>query len=250
MNILLIADIHSNLPALESVFNFIQMKNIKPDKIFILGDIVGYGPFPNECLEWIKKLKTDFIVAGNHEWAVLNKLDINKFNFNAREAILFTRKVLTKENHEFISQLGESISYKLENVDYLAVHGSPRDQIMEYILNGIIAKVNIDYSRGNVTFFAHTHVPFIYYKEEKKVYEIMITGQMSVKIDLNFKYLINPGSIGQPRDHNPMASFCILDTVNQEYNFYRVPYNIEHMMKYMDKFDLPVFLSKRLLYGI
>lgn len=249
MNLLILADIHSNLPALESVFNFINHENIKIDQIFILGDIIGYGPFPNECLEYIQKLPNTKIIAGNHEWAVLNKVDVNLFNPMAKAAVLFTRAKLTKKNLEFINQFEATIKLKIDNLQYLLVHGSPRDNMYEYVLNNYIARKSFEFTDENIILFGHTHICVCYKEKNNEIETEFIKNNKKIKLLPDYRYLINPGSVGQPRDKNPLSAFGIINTVENEFSFYKIEYDIQEVIKFINKFKLPESLGLRLIYG-
>lgn len=249
MNLLILADIHANLPALESVFNFIHNENIKIDQIFILGDMVGYGPFPNECIEFVQKLPNTKIIAGNHEWAVLNKVDINLFNPMAKAAVLFTRAKLTKENLEFINQLEVTIKLKINKFQYLLVHGSPQNSIYEYIFNNYIARQSFESTDENIILFGHTHICVCYKERNNKIETEFINNNKKIELLPDYRYLINPGSVGQPRDKNPLSAFGIINTVENVFSFYKIEYDIREFIKFIKKFKLPESLGLRLLYG-
>lgn len=250
MNILAVADIHSNLPALEAVFRFIRSRKLRADAVLVLGDIIGYGPFPNQCVEYIRALGTELMIAGNHEWALLDKARLGDFNPHAREAILFTRKVLSGPNLRFLAGLKESRTYVRDGFSCLMVHGSPRDAVMEYIQDPVSARINLDHMAERICFFAHTHIPVIFTRTGKEAEMLAVSGSMSVRVKPDKKCLVNPGSVGQPRDRDPRASFCIIDTEENEYFFYRVPYSVHAVRDGIFKFELPPFLGERLLYGI
>lgn len=223
--IVLISDIHSNLEAFEAVLEEIKKSKVK--KIFCLGDIVGYGASPNECINLIRKNRIKSII-GNHDYEAIKLQSIEWFNPIAKEAILWTHKQLTEENKKFLKNLPTYLEF--ENM-YL-VHGSPRNHIYEYIFpdtDEYDLKEFFIIVKKPVIALGHTHIQFI-----KK---------------LNKKIIINPGSVGQPRDLNPKAAFCLFNTKNLKVDLERVKYDIDKAANKILKAGLPKFLSDRLYLG-
>jgi predicted phosphodiesterase len=238
----IISDIHSNLEALNAALSFLQKK---VDKIISLGDIIGYGPNPNECCETIKRLDISSI-AGNHEYAVLDKTDINWFNKNARDAILWTKKELKQENIHFLSQLAEILNFD----DFTIAHGSLRDPINEYIDSLRVAIGTFERMKNRICLVGHTHVPVIIGIREDGNYD----GRLIKDNDVIYlgdykKVIVNVGSVGQPRDGNPKAACGILDTEKQEISIFRLEYDIEAVQKKMEECNLPRPLIDRLSHG-
>ena len=221
-----ISDIHSNLEALERV-----LEKIDSERILCCGDIVGYYTKPDECIEKINQLKT-ISVTGNHDLACVTG-NANGFNPYAKEAIYWTRKVIKDRNVEFLRNLKHKIRLKIDNVNIMIVHGSPRDPINEYIfpyipdstLKSFLESENVD-----ILIMGHTHVPFA-----KKFGD---------------KLVFNPGSVGQPRDGNNKASFAFLDVPNKEVEIHRVEYNIDEVVTSLGDEKLSSFLGKRLYKGL
>lgn len=227
MKIAIISDIHSNLEALDSVLKDIKRKKIK--KIFCAGDIVGYASSQNECIELIKENNIPSVM-GNHDLCSVNFANIDWFNNIAQKAIRWTNKELTRKNKKFLLSLPKVI----EEDNFYIVHGSPRDELYEYIFpntNELFFKnffklLNSKNSKGlensknfqndnkkiKILIIGHTHIPFI-----KKFYK-------NKKIS---KLTINPGSVGQPRDGNNKASYCILDINNLNAKIIRINYKIK-----------------------
>ncbi|MGB9978424.1 metallophosphoesterase family protein [Methanobacterium sp.] len=221
-----ISDIHSNLDALEKV-----VEKIDYGRILCCGDIVGYYTQPNECIEIIRKLKT-ISVTGNHDLACVTG-DTSGFNPYAEQAMDWTRKFINHRNIEFLRNLKRKVMLKIDDVNIMVVHGSPRDPISEYIfpstpdstLKSFLESENVD-----ILIMGHTHVPFIKKYGDKLVF--------------------NPGSVGQPRDGNNRASFAFLDVSNMEVVIHRVKYNVDKVVTSLEDEKLPSFLGERLYKGI
>ncbi len=243
MRCLLLSDIHSNLEAFEAV-----LADAGPvDETWCLGDVVGYGPDPNACVEKLRSLP-HLCIAGNHDWATLGKLDLREFNLDAREANLWNRKQLTPDNLAYLEALPEV----LVREPFTLVHGSPRRPIWEYIVYTATAQANFYYFDTPFCLVGHTHTPVIFRLTDKKGREGCDTLPLPVNGPLSLgpeRLIINPGSVGQPRDGNPQASYAILDTETLVLEFRRVPYPVEKTQAKMIEYDLPLRLAVRLGYG-
>ena len=243
MRILLISDIHANLVALQAV-----LKEAAPiERIWCLGDVVGYGPSPNECIETLRQFDL-LCLAGNHDWAVLDKLDLEEFNPDARRAAEWTRAQLTEPNREWLLGLPERVPTQAEK--FTLVHGSPRYPIWEYVLTAAIARINFDFFDTHTCLVGHTHVPVIYRYDLANYSasaETLPEGEpMSLVAD---RLMINPGSVGQPRDGDPRSAYAILNLDAQTVTHHRVEYDIRATQARMEKYDLPLRLISRLSYG-
>lgn len=247
MRYLIISDIHSNLPAFEAVLADAGSF----DKVWCLGDVVGYGPDPNECVERLRDLP-HVCVVGNHDWAVLGNMDTEDFNPYAKRACLWTREQLSPSNLEYL----ETLPRGLVEEGFTLVHGSPRHPIWEYILYSFTAKANFGYFDTRFCLVGHTHVPIIYRHRPENRYQACDTLTPSLDDPLVLgedRLIINPGSVGQPRDGDPRASYAILDSdrkrsdLSLEYR--RIPYSIEITQARMVERGLPVRLIIRLGYG-
>lgn len=245
----IISDIHGNLEALKVVLE--ELKEV--DKIICLGDIVGYGPLPNECIDEIRKLSGANIVVGNHDLASIGWKDISWFNEYAQRAIIWTMDVLTDENKKYLASLPEIIEEK----DFVMVHGSLNDYTDEYITGVKKAGKNFKLLKErNLLLVGHTHSPRLFLKKEHQpIYSIRLMDKDIIKISNEAKFIVNVGAVGQPRDKDPRASFGIYDTggihdtVAQEIKICRVPYDIKKIQGLMRKEDLPKLLIERLVYG-
>ncbi|HAW50573.1 TPA: metallophosphoesterase [bacterium] len=234
----IISDIHGNLEALISVLPFIS----KVDKIVVLGDIVGYGPCPNECCDEVKKLNA-IVIAGNHDLASIGAKDISWFNPYAKEAIEWTANTLTAKNKEYLANIPKVV--QINNL--LFAHGSLRDYTDEYIFNEITASLSFSLLGEKILFVGHTHVPATFFLENNIVVRRVLKEDEKILIDK--KAIVNPGSIGQPRDYNPKASFGIFDTSNNEFFLFRIRYNVKRIQRLMMNEGLPKYLIERLEAG-
>jgi len=233
MRIASISDIHSNLEALTKAFEIIDRQSI--DKIICLGDIVGYGANPNECVELVRQ-RCNVVIKGNHEEAVLDITKAGCFTNNARLAIELTLHQITGENLDFL----RSLSLLDRNTDALFVHASPCDPSeWNYIFEEDTAANTFKCFSESLCFIGHTHMPAIF----------SINGQASMIIK-DERYLVNVGSIGQPRDRNADLSFGIFDSDNWTYENIRSPYDIETASQKILKTTLPSKLGQRLLIGV
>ncbi|MBU1290325.1 metallophosphatase family protein [bacterium] len=243
MKIGIISDIHSNSEAINSV-----LKNIKEvDEFICLGDIVGYGADPNYCIEKIKDLNCRCI-GGNHDFAVVGKLDINYFNYTARAAILWTSLQLKKENLNFLLNLEKKIELE-DNV--FAVHGSPQNPLLEYILDKDTASLIFSKFDFKIYFVGHSHLAgcFSFNENDNRIDYMNFRNGGYIEIIKNKRYIINCGSVGQPRDGNPQASYGIYDLKYNAVNIYRVSYPINLTQDKIINAGLPKSLADRLSYG-
>lgn len=244
MRIGIISDIHSNAEAFQSVLN--QLTDV--DSIICLGDIIGYGADPLFCIEKIRELEIQCI-KGNHEGAVTGELNPQYFNQDARSAILWTRAQLKEKDITFLSDLNRRIEIS-QNV--LGVHGSPRQPLWEYILDRQIAEEIFTSFDFKIYFIGHSHIAgvFTFNHKTKMVNYICASDGAEIKIKQNHSYIINCGSVGQPRDRNPKAGFAIFDTVSLMVQIIRVDYPIVKAQEKIKRANLPRFLAERLSMGI
>jgi diadenosine tetraphosphatase ApaH/serine/threonine PP2A family protein phosphatase len=245
-----ISDIHANLEALEACLDAAP----EYDQVYNLGDIVGYGANPNEVTTRSRELGSIF-VRGNHDKACSGISNLDDFNPIAALAALWTREQLTPDHLDFLRELPHGPLEPIENVHL--VHGSPRDED-EYILMASDAYMILAQSEVPLTFFGHTHVQRCFLLESDTgtgkslvpAYKSLKSKQ-AIKLELrpNTKYMINPGSIGQPRDNDPRAAFLLYDTEENAITFYRVPYDIERAQQKIISAGLPERLATRLAEG-
>lgn len=234
------SDVHSNLEAFEAAVE--SFKKEKIDKYFFVGDLIGYGAQPHECISLLKSLKA-VMVAGNHEYGVIGKLPLAWFSDNAKEGILWTQGVLEDSDAEFLSSL--PLLYNSD--DITMVHGSLYNpEEFEYIVSRESAERTLFSSQTKFCFIGHSHLPFICYK---KGFAMEVAHSLEMGTEESSSYLINVGSIGQPRDGDPRGSYCICDTSLKTVKIKRVSYDIEAAQKKIIGAGLPRFLAERLASG-
>ena len=250
MRYLLLSDIHSNIEALRAVL--LEIISIRTDKYVILGDLVGYGASPNEVVRTIRKLDPAVVIRGNHDKVASGLSSGYGFNYIARDAALWTQAKLSNENREYLADLprGPVVVDGLFDI----MHGSHYDEDY-YLLEPGEVSFGFRRSESRLTFFGHTHIPiiWIYDCEEKtvepKLCEYDTNGRYEFLLEKGKRYLINPGSVGQPRDMDPRASFAIFDEDYKKMTFFRIVYNIESSQQKIIKADLDKFLAERLAIG-
>ncbi len=242
MRVLIISDIHANLTAFETV-----LEDAKGDwdYVWCLGDVVGYGPDPNECVDLLRTLP-HLCLAGNHDWAALGRLDIRTFNSDARKAVTWTAETLRPDNIEFLAALPTTFVLG----PYTLAHGSPREPVWEYILDPLIAALNFPHFETPYCLVGHTHTPVVYEmisdQGETEQY-VPVYGQPR---HLNGRrQIINPGSVGQPRDSNPEAAYALLGVEEAVWEPRRISYDIAAVQKRMRQADMPERLIARLEHG-
>jgi predicted phosphodiesterase len=245
MRCLILSDIHSNLEALEAAVRDAG----QIDQAWCLGDVVGYGPDPNACVKLLRSL-SPVCIAGNHDWATLGKLDLQDFNPDARDANLWNRRQLTADNLAYLEALPEI----LKEGQFTMAHGSPRHPIWEYIIYNSTARVSFDHFDTRYCLVGHTHSPTIFRLTQESAASPAICEQISPVISEPLelgeeRMILNPGSVGQPRDGDPRASYAILDLDKLTVEHRRIEYDIEKTQAKMMEYDLPLRLVLRLKYG-
>lgn len=245
MRFLVFADIHGNLEALRAVLELAKKERI--DHYLFLGDLVGYGASPNEVIEIISRLKPISLVRGNHDKAVAGLESTDMFNPVAAAAIEWTRSRINPENRKFLAKIkkGPLRVYRLLTI----CHGSPFDEDY-YIFGEFDAAEGFRYLRTNLGFFGHTHFPVVYATRKGYLEGKLLLGNTEIHLEPGLKYLINPGSVGQPRDRNPLASCAIYDSEKQTFSLLRVKYDVAAAQKKILATKLPSSLAERLAHGI
>lgn len=235
------SDVHSNLEAFEAVIGAYRKEAI--DKYLCVGDVVGYGADPQSCIERVKVLGA-LVVAGNHDWACIDLLSLDYFSPNAGSAILWTRANLRDNDRLFL----RSLKLVYENQDLTLVHGAlnnPRE--FAYMEDADAAEESFGLMRTRICFVGHTHVPASFIKDKNN--RIYYHRQISFYLNQDNKYIVNVGSVGQPRDRNPYAAYCIYDTDRKEIQIKRVSYDIETARKKIIDAGLLRSLGDRLVIG-
>lgn len=252
MRILLLSDIHANVVALEAVLAAAPAY----DAIWCLGDTIGYGPRPNECADYIRE-HAALTISGNHDLACLGdpRADLDYFNSEARIANEWNGKQLSAINRTWLHSLLpkiETIHPDLGSV--MLAHGSPRNPIWEYLLYPDDALDNFRNAfTQQICFIGHSHVPIYFRLIDDDVCEVSLPTRDNyavLKLRPNERYIINPGSVGQPRDQDPRAAYAVFDTELWRVEFFRVKYDIVSTQEQMRAVDLPRPLIRRLMFGI
>ena len=240
MRVAVISDVHGNYHALEAVLKEIDAARV--DAVWCLGDTVGYGPRPNECCDLVRD-RAGHCLVGNHDLVVLGELTVSEFNDEAAAAAIWTAEVLTPESRAFLASLkpfGE-----VEGVDLF--HASARDPVWEYVLTEEAARATLELSSAQLVLVGHSHVALAISADDGRVDGGPARG--GSKINLDGRRLLNPGSVGQPRDGDPRAAWVLLDLEERFAEFHRVPYSIERTQAEMRERGLPQALAVRLERG-
>jgi diadenosine tetraphosphatase ApaH/serine/threonine PP2A family protein phosphatase len=239
---LIFSDVHGNLEALESVLAY--GRKIDTGFHVCLGDILGYGANPNECVEAIRKLKNVVCVKGNHDAAVVDPEERSFFHSVALEGVYYTDSELTEQNREFIVNLPYVYA---SDGQFLAVHASPyKPESWEYILDQGGAKRAFGVLEQRIGFVGHSHTPAMFTDDGRA--ERLVPDNL-IELEEEVRYLVNVGSVGQPRDGNPDASFAVFDDAEMSIKAVRVPYDNKKAAEKILKAGLPPVLAERLLVG-
>jgi len=283
MRVLVISDIHANLVALETVLNAASGEY---DLLWCLGDVVGYGPKPNECVDIVRE-KATLCVIGNHDWAALDRpgINVDDVNPHARHAVLWTKEQLTASSRTFLDALPDQPVHPSPHVSLIATHARPREPVWEYILTPSIALENFASFPEHYCLVGHTHKPAIFAwrlqrvnddetvsaEAERAQQNVPTSGskgtaapssiatvhlyQPTPEVTINLRatpkqrLILNPGSVGQPRDNDARAAYAILDTEKGTWRQERTPYPIELTQNQMRAAKLPRRLIDRLSFG-
>jgi predicted phosphodiesterase len=277
MRILVISDIHANLVALETVLHDAEGNY---DAIWCLGDVVGYGPRPNECVALVRE-RAALCVIGNHDWAALDRpgINVDDFNPHARQAVLWTQAQLTAENRDYLNGLADQPVRPIEGESLLLTHASPREPVWEYVLTPTVALENFAAFDEAICLVGHTHKPAIFRwrlqdaeSDSGHAAEIHLdaengdgpAGQRVVTVSYlqptpdapvrlapsaTQRLILNPGSVGQPRDNDARAAYALLDLDRKRWLPQRVTYPLELTQNQMRDAGLPRRLIDRLSFG-
>jgi predicted phosphodiesterase len=266
MRCAILSDVHGNLDALEAVLADAQGGQ-GVDQLWCLGDLVGYGPQPNECVALLRE-RGALCVAGNHDWAATGKMDTADFNPEAMEAAQWTGGQLSGEHRDFLNGLPETLQVG-EAGEFTLVHGSPREPIWEYLTHISVARLNYDYFQTPYCLVGHTHVPLIFQRpladERPPQFRTIVPAQDApLALDAH-RLIVNPGSVGQPRDGNPQAAYMLYEAepasatrrpgstgppaAHATLTLRRVAYPVASVQEKMRAAGLPQRLIVRLTYG-
>jgi len=241
MRILVISDIHANLTAFEAVLQAASTF----DAAWCLGDLVGYGPDLNECVELVQTLPNLLCVKGNHDLAICSSDNLDIFNNEAGESILISRKIISSANVEFLQTLPEVIINDLATL----VHGSPQNPIWEYILDTYTAILNFALVNTPLIFVGHSHLPLMFTSDENGKRVVRHFPKPGIQTPVTGRAILNPGSVGQPRDNDPRASFGIFDSQTMTWEIHRVAYDIASVQQRIIRAGLPEKHARRLGAG-
>lgn len=250
MRIVIVSDIHSNLVALEAVL----LAAGSFDQLWCLGDTIGYGPRPNECIELMRQ-HAAVAITGNHDLACLGKIDLRDFNPDARKANLWNGEQLLPTNQSWLEGLPPATPVDSR---FTMAHGSPREPVWEYLLSTEQASANFDYFTQEVCFIGHSHVQlgfrqrYGYDRVERFLPDLARTPPRGQVVDLSghCRYFINPGSVGQPRDQDPRSAYAVLDIGANTITYERVEYEVTRTQRQMVECGLPGPLVRRLEFGM
>jgi diadenosine tetraphosphatase ApaH/serine/threonine PP2A family protein phosphatase len=241
VRIAILSDLHANLEALEAVLA--ATAGYGCERVVVLGDIVGYGADPDAVIARLRDVDA-VTIAGNHDLAATGGFDVRWFNASASAAIEWTRGVITPESRAFLTSLEPT----RETEHGLLVHGSVRDPIAEYLLSADDAAVSFELARFPIAFFGHTHLPTVFRRtSDGRVRGWVVSEGEQIALDPAERYMLNPGSVGQPRDRDPRAAFMVYEDGRAV--GHRVEYPIERAAKKIRDADLPAWLADRLARG-
>lgn len=242
MRIAVVSDIHSNLIALDAVLQAVGAV----DQVWSLGDTVGYGPRPNEAVARLAATK-HLAVAGNHDQAAVGLIGVEAFNPVAAYAAHWTATNLTDETRAYLLALPPLLTAG----QFTLVHGSPRAPVWEYVVNASVAEENFGLFDGPFCLVGHTHVPAIFARApDGVVHPQAVSGEATLSLaQPGWRFILNPGSVGQPRDDDPRASCLLIDTEKRTAHWRRVMYDIAETQQQMREAKLPSRLIERLAHG-
>ena len=245
MRYLVFSDIHSNVEAFEKFLGQKKVKNV--DKILFLGDLVGYGPNPDEVISQFRELTHLQAVRGNHDKVIAELESSSLFNPAAAFSAEWSKLKISPGNFQYLKKLlkGPQVVDRFITI----CHGSTFDEDY-YVFSQFEAMESFKFMETSIGFFGHTHFPIIYYVRNEKMDIVPLSENTRIKLDANTRYLINPGSIGQPRDKNPASSYIVFDSVKMEIHFNRFTYEVSKTQKKIREAGLPELLASRLEAGV
>jgi predicted phosphodiesterase len=240
--IALISDVHGNLPAFQAALRAIDEEGV--DGIWCLGDLVGYGAQPNECVELAAKT-VDLCLIGNHDMVVIDQLDIDDFSANAAAAALWTKEELGSDARAYLEKLKP-----LDEEQALGLyHASPRDPVWEYVLSAMAADDCFDAMEPRVGAIGHSHVALAFWRQGDAPTAGAQSDQGTALDISDDRWLLNPGSVGQPRDGDPRAAWMVVDLDGWTATWHRTEYDIDRAADAITQAGLPKQLAERLYYG-
>ena len=240
--ILVISDVHANAVALDAVLADAG----EIDEAWCLGDVVGYGPQPNECIERIHSLPYLTCIMGNHDFAAVGNTALETFNSDAKKALLWQRNLLSEDSRSFLSSLPDEL---VERGEISLAHGSPRDPIWEYVMNTLVARINLDFFDTTWCFVGHSHFQAVFQFNARTDDMTIVVPPISEKYELKERAILNPGSVGQPRDRDPRSAYAIFTPEEHIWVPHRVEYDIKSVQKMILDAGLPSRHAERLAGG-
>ncbi len=244
MRYFIFSDVHANLEAFDAVLSAVAEE--QADRMIFLGDVVGYGAQPNEAIDRLKQLKPDATVRGNHDKVIAGVEDGSSFQELAYTSAMWSRRQIRTDNRDYLQRMAQG-PVTLERGIQIS-HGSPHDEDF-YIVSHWDARPILHESESWIVFYGHTHLPMIYSTESKLSQYYPEDDEVYYNLSADKQYLINPGSVGQPRDLNPKASFAILDTDESIICIKRVEYDIQATQRKIRQAGLPTWHADRLAAG-
>ena len=242
MRVLVLSDIHSNFPALQAVLRDAGAV----DQTWCLGDLVGYGPDPNMVVETMRELPQVTCILGNHDAAILRQMEFQAFNTEARRSLTWTESVLTADNMAYLRSLPTQARMCSQ---VTLVHGSPRDPTWEYVLNTLAARLNYSHFDTPYCFVGHSHIQSMFTQEAATDRVSMVMTRVGEPTALIPKTIVNPGSVGQPRDRDPRAAYAIFDSDANSWEARRSEYDIGEVQQRIREAGLPIKHAVRLAEG-
>jgi diadenosine tetraphosphatase ApaH/serine/threonine PP2A family protein phosphatase len=240
MRVAVISDVHANRHALDAVLDAVEAES--PDAVWCLGDTVGYGPQPNECCDLVRD-RSDLCLVGNHDLVVLGDLAVSDFNEEAAAAASWTSDILTDAARAFLADLKPAA----EASGVSLYHASARDPVWEYILSEETARATFELAAADLILVGHSHVALALQQNDGRVLGGLAPA--GVEVALDGRWLLNPGSVGQPRDGDPRAAWLLLDLDRRFASFRRVTYPVDRTQAEMRERGLPELLAARLARG-
>ena len=241
MKTLIVSDIHSNATALQAVWEDAGAY----DRVWCVGEVVGDGPERNECIEILKTLPNLTCLLGNHDAAVMEFIDLRTFNDEARRALEVQMHLLSEESRQFL----ELLKPKDVQEGVTLAHGSPRDPIWEYVMSAKVAERNFSAFETQVCLIGHSHIPVIFVENERRTPQVLMPSSGDMWRSQQ-RFLLNPGSVGQPRDRDPRAAYVLWDSEEDTWTYHRVAYDVDRVQEEILALGIPTIHAMRLAYGM
>jgi predicted phosphodiesterase len=243
VRIAVLSDIHGNLHALEAVLKSVDED--APDNVWCLGDLVGYGPRPNECCALVED-RADVCLIGNHDLGVLGRLDLEDFSFDAAASARWTTEVLEAGAREYL----ESHEPQAVEGDFGLYHASARDPVWEYVLTPFAALASFAASDTRILLVGHSHVALAFKLAEQRLETTIAPGGTELDLSGEGRWILNPGAVGQPRDGDARAAYLLIDEEKERADYRRVGYPVERTQEEIRAEGLPQPLADRLAHGL